>query len=206
MITRFAKMIFSAYRRDEFADPDGFVMQLGVVLEPYQDAVIQTVCDPRTGIQRRCKWPPSIAEMVEACEAEATSLETRRRYAAIPKPEMKRLAAPKITTPGRFANVLVHPGDPRYSALLARTKADDADPIDWKVDERGLHVNWLWLDRAASRKPLFQQFSGEDLRRMYPPRTENGSEQSHVKQETQDARGIHGEGPSASGEFGQDLR
>lgn len=183
MITRCAKMIFSAYRRDEFADPDGFVMQLGAVLESYEDAVIQYVCDPRTGVQRRSKWPPSIAEVVEACEAEATSIERRARYAAMPKPEMKRIAAPKVTTPGAWANVLVHAEHPKYADLLARTKVEGEEPRDWKIDERGLHVAMDWLDGPAATKPLFQKFSEDDLRRMYPPRTENDSEMSHVEQE-----------------------
>jgi hypothetical protein len=186
MITRCARMIFSAYRRDEFADPDGFVMQLGAVLEKYEDAVIQYVCDPRTGIQRRCKFPPSIAEMVEACEAEATSIETRRRYAAIPKPEMKRLPAPTTKTPGAWANVLIHPSDARHGKLLARTTAAGTDPRDWKVDERGLHVALNWLEgHGATVKQPFQVLTEEDLRRMYPARTAtvaNDSEEFFVKQ------------------------
>ena len=36
-----------------------------MVLERYDDKVIDAVTSPATGIQRTCKWPPSIAEMVE---------------------------------------------------------------------------------------------------------------------------------------------
>lgn len=186
MITRCAKMIFSAYRRDDFADPDSFVFQLGAVLEKYEDAVIQYVCDPRTGIQRRCKFPPSIAEVVEAAEAEATSIETRRRYLSIPKPEMKRLPAPVDRTPGAWANELVHAQHPNYAALKKRTEAAGTDPRDWKVDERGLHVSLTWLEGpAAVLKQPFHGLSDDDLRRMYPPREApaNRSQESHVKQE-----------------------
>jgi hypothetical protein len=73
-----ARMVFGAYRRDEFADPENFIVQLGMILERYDDQVIEHVTSPLTGIQRKCKFPPSIAEIVEACDAEHRS----RTYAA----------------------------------------------------------------------------------------------------------------------------
>lgn len=68
-IIQAARMIFSAYRRDDFADPDMFVLQLGIVLERYPDDVIGELSHPLSGIQRRLKRPPSIADIVEAAEA-----------------------------------------------------------------------------------------------------------------------------------------
>ena len=53
LIKRQAKILFSAYRKDDFADPEGFIVQLGIVLESYEDEVIIAVTDPRTGLQRR---------------------------------------------------------------------------------------------------------------------------------------------------------
>lgn len=186
MISRCARMIFSAYRRDDFADPDSFVLQLGAVLEKYDDVVIQYVCDPRTGIQRRCKFPPAIAEIVEACEAEATAIETRKRYLSIPKPDLKRLPAPVAKVPGAWANVLIHPSDARHAKLLARTTAPGTDPRDWKVDEQGLHVALNWLEGpGATVKQPFQVLTEDDLRRMYPARTApdaNESDLSFMKQ------------------------
>jgi hypothetical protein len=42
-----------------------FLTQLALVLERYDDKVIEAVTSPATGIQRTCKFPPSIAEMIE---------------------------------------------------------------------------------------------------------------------------------------------
>ena len=61
-------ILFSAYRKADYADPEGFVIQLGVILSDYPPDVVRHVTDPRTGIQRRLKWPPTIAEIVEACD------------------------------------------------------------------------------------------------------------------------------------------
>jgi hypothetical protein len=68
-------MLLSAYRRDDYADPDSFVAQLGIVLAEYPDEIVDYVTDPRTGIQRRQKFPPNLQEVGEACEE-------RRRYLA----------------------------------------------------------------------------------------------------------------------------
>jgi hypothetical protein len=65
--------VFAAYRKDDFADPESYLLQLGTVLERYDDEIVEAVTSPISGIQRECKFPPSIAEFVEFCN------ETRRR-------------------------------------------------------------------------------------------------------------------------------
>lgn len=61
-------MLLSAYRRDDYSDPESFVVQLGTVLQTYPEWIVRYVTDPKTGVQRTCKFPPSIAEVVAACE------------------------------------------------------------------------------------------------------------------------------------------
>ena len=73
-----AQMVLSAYRRDDFADPDSFRLQLGMVLERYPDPIIEDGTSPLTGIQRYCKFPPSIAEVV----AYFDEMKHRATYAA----------------------------------------------------------------------------------------------------------------------------
>lgn len=120
-------------------------MQLGVVLEGFSDSVIVAVTDPRTGLQRRAKWLPTIAEVVEACEAEANAQATRARYDAMPKP--RRIERIIDRSPGRRANVCVYRDAPQYPAMFERTQSPDADPADWKMDEGGnLWVSLAWFD------------------------------------------------------------
>src|SRR5258707_144381 len=64
-IGEMARQIFGSYRRDDWADPEMALKQMGMVLERYPDKVVRTVSHPLTGIQRTCKFPPSIAEFVE---------------------------------------------------------------------------------------------------------------------------------------------
>src|SRR5262245_50014082 len=67
LVTRAIKMIFSAYRKDDYADAKGFVAQLGTILQTYPPSVVEHISSPMTGIQRKSKWPPNIADIVEAC-------------------------------------------------------------------------------------------------------------------------------------------
>lgn len=79
-MARQARLVYSAYRRDDFADPDGYLLQLVSVLEDYSEEIILAVTSPKTGIQRTAKWPPSISEMIEACENEIV----RQKFAPPP--------------------------------------------------------------------------------------------------------------------------
>jgi hypothetical protein len=74
------RILFSAYRADQYADPDGFLTSLGLVFEQYADEVIVWVTDPRTGVQRGSPWPPSISEVVKACDNRAAELARQERY------------------------------------------------------------------------------------------------------------------------------
>lgn len=63
------KLLFSAYRLDQYSDPDGFMAQAAIVLSGYDPEIVCYVTDPRTGIQRTQKFPPTISEITDACEA-----------------------------------------------------------------------------------------------------------------------------------------
>lgn len=170
MIARQIRMLFSAYRRDEFADPEGFLAQIGVVFEGYSDEVILVVTSPKTGLQRRSKWPPSIAEVVEACDAEEVAMATRNRYAAMPTPNLTRLPRYVDTTPGRRANVFVPADSLQYPRAYEWAKTTDA--ADWKHDPDGRQGIWVSIDLfdgyqpKSGLKPL-QAPSDAELRARY---------------------------------------
>src|SRR5512139_1606001 len=54
------KIMFSAYRLDQYPDPDGFMLQALAVLSEYPAEVVHYVTDPRTGLQRTQTFPPTI--------------------------------------------------------------------------------------------------------------------------------------------------
>jgi hypothetical protein len=84
-----AQQVFGAYRKDEFADPEVFITQLGTILERYSDIVVERVTSPVTGIQARCRFPPAIAEVVQACEAEHRSDSYAAEYAARSREQLR---------------------------------------------------------------------------------------------------------------------
>lgn len=142
MITHHARQIFSAYRKDDYADPDGFVMQLGAVLERYSDSVIATVCSPYTGIQRRLKnRPPNIGEVVEACDEEQQREESIRRQAQF------RVVPRGPRPPAERANVLLRTDALLYQAMCDKAADPKTNPADWRWDEngKGIWVSLGWL-------------------------------------------------------------
>jgi hypothetical protein len=53
---------------------------LGMVFEQYPSNVVEYITDPRTGIQRNKTFPPSIAEIVAACDEHMAYLLRKNRY------------------------------------------------------------------------------------------------------------------------------
>jgi len=154
-------MVYGSYRKDDFADPENFLAQLGMVLERYADAVIERVSDPRNpdSLQRRCKFPPSIAEAGDLVDAESVRQERSRHYATLP-PFEKR--TPRVVP--EPANVLVPPSAPRYFDLLEMARAE---PTLSRLDDSGLWVPLAWVDRSPDRG--FRRFTKDDLQRIYSP-------------------------------------
>jgi hypothetical protein len=74
------KALFSAYRLDQYSDPEGFYVNIGLVLEQYPIDTIRFVTDPRTGIQRTHEWPPSVANVVPACESHVANVAKQARF------------------------------------------------------------------------------------------------------------------------------
>jgi hypothetical protein len=132
------RAILSSYRRDDFADPDGYLVQLGMVLERYPDDIIKHVTSPITGIQRHCKFPPSIAEVVEMCEDEQARQVRIRELAQLrPAPRAPRVKQHR-------ANVLLRTDAYKYQEMVDKANDPKTDPADWRWDENGKGI-WVVL-------------------------------------------------------------
>lgn len=148
LILRCQVALFSAYRIDQYADPEGFKNSLGAVLEGFPDEVIRYVCDPRTGIQRRSKWPPTISEIIEACEdhqAFLTKVRTERPRAPV------AVLPPPPRPPGHCANVFVPEGHARYQSLVDWSQT--ADPKMWKFGRSSDNRAGIWIARMFWEEP-----------------------------------------------------
>jgi hypothetical protein len=152
-VSRQIQVLFSAYRRDDFADPEGFVVQLGSILSEFSDEIVIHVTSPQTGLQRRSKWPPSISEVLEACEAHQDYLKRIRARKSLPL----RLGPPPAPAraPGSLANVFVPPTHPRYGKLADWTKSADPRFFRFEAGRAGVWVSYaIWTD-GAGKLPKF---------------------------------------------------
>ena len=85
----------ACYRRDDAVDPEIYAGAMASVLMEYPIEIVEHVMDPRTGIPRKLKWLPSIAEVSDACEA---AREEQRRAAQFKAP-LGRIAPPMKVNP-----------------------------------------------------------------------------------------------------------
>lgn len=143
--------LFSSYRIDQYADAEGFKNSLGAVLEGFPDEVIRYVCDPRTGLQRRLKWPPTISEVIEACEDHQDHLKRLRELRPVGRLSPHDHERPQ----GCLANLFVPEGHPRYQKMVEWT--GDAHEKWWKYGEssdgrRGIWIpNTVWQGNQITR-------------------------------------------------------
>lgn len=75
------------------------MVSLGMVLEQYPNDVVIYITDPRTGVQRHLKWPPTISEVVEACDNRIAELKRNERYRSWGKNDPLMLEAPRENRP-----------------------------------------------------------------------------------------------------------
>lgn len=138
--------IFGAYRADQYADPEGFKNSLGAVLEQFPDEVVVYISDPRTGIVRRSKWPPTISEVIEAAEQHMEHLARLRAPRAV---AVERLPAPLLRElpQGALAQVFVPEGHHRYGSLVKWTET--AQPVWWKYGNASDGRWGIWVSYDA---------------------------------------------------------
>ena len=142
------KALFASYRADQYADAEGFMTSLGAVLEQYQDEVIRYVTGPHTGIQRRLKWPPTINEVVEACDEHQDFLARARKpraVARLPPP-------PNGLAQGDLASVHVPTCNARYAQLEEWTKT--ANQRLWRFGKSSDGRDGVWVDWATWKKEI----------------------------------------------------
>lgn len=70
-------MLFGCYRKGDANDPDTYTAAITAILAEYAPEVIQRATDPRTGLARKLKFLPTVAEVSEECEAAKSFFRTR---------------------------------------------------------------------------------------------------------------------------------
>lgn len=147
MIAGRIKALLSGYRRDDYADPEGFIAQVGALMERHRESVIMAATDPTNArsIQRKHQFPPNIKEVADALDAEAAEQARLVKAAQQPKPILNRAYVPPPNFPGCRANVFVHAAAPQFGAIKSWSESPEADARDWKHDDAGRAGLWVGL-------------------------------------------------------------
>lgn len=118
---------------------------LGAVLEGFPDEVITYITDPRTGIQRRSKWPPTISEVIEAAEEHEAHLARLRAPRFILKPRER--SDLHVLSPGSLAKIFVPEGHQRYGVLVEWAKK--VSNAFWRFGRSSDGRQGIWVSHEA---------------------------------------------------------
>lgn len=110
------EMILSGYRKADYHDPEAFMAQVAINLMKFPQEIIEYVSAPETGIQTRSQWPPSLAEIVNACTAEQKQRREIVYYSNLPPAppprRVPRLAPPKLSAEQSYEMMVAKHGRP----------------------------------------------------------------------------------------------
>lgn len=137
------KRIFTSYRLDQYADPDSFMTQLGMILEQYSDEVVEYVSHPHTGVQRKSEFPPSFKRIVDLCDEHAELIARRSLPRREPVPRLPPQLL-KDRPQGALANIFVPDTHHRYPKLVEWAKT--AEPPWWRYGKASDGRSGIWIN------------------------------------------------------------
>jgi hypothetical protein len=114
-----AAQLFGCYRKGEANDPDVYTAAVAAILAEYPPEIVDFVCDPRTGLPRRLKWLPTVAEIAEACE--------RRMEYARAVVNLRQIAARKLS-------IIADPVASESAKAAARSWLDNCKSLEQREE------------------------------------------------------------------------
>jgi hypothetical protein len=121
-----------------------------MVLERYGDEVIDAVTSPNTGIQRTCKFPPSIAEVVEFINEHIR----RSTYASTYDERSKRQIAERD----------------EYERQGKTESAEHRAAVAKRIKDELRGHGFQFEGDTKPQQQTWKQFSADELLAKYPPR------------------------------------
>jgi hypothetical protein len=95
-----AKQLVGCFPHARPPEPETYAGALGATLAQYPQAIVNECVDPRVGLVRKLRFPPTVASIVEWCDARLAHYDTLARYQAREKrPEREFTDADRALAP-----------------------------------------------------------------------------------------------------------
>jgi hypothetical protein len=120
-----AIFVLGSYRAAEATDPNVFISTATAVICGFSEDVAKAALNPKTGLQTRSKWLPTISEIREACEQAAQAKADRERREQLAKHRVL-LDTPRGLLPEPEAEPILEAERQRVLAGFAQLKRDIA--------------------------------------------------------------------------------
>lgn len=79
-VTECARRLFSRYPASDYDNPKEALAAMVTVLSDFSLGIVRFVTSDETGLQRRCTFPPRMAEIVAACNEAAATIDRMNRF------------------------------------------------------------------------------------------------------------------------------
>src|SRR5215468_2503522 len=94
-----AKQLIGSFPHARPPEFETYLAALAAVLSDYPASIAAACCDPRSGLARNIKFPPTAAEVIEWCEEKAASLRPPPSPVLalpVPRRDMDRIDRPSL--------------------------------------------------------------------------------------------------------------
>lgn len=81
-----AKQLVGSWPHSRPPEPEIYAAALGATLAQYPPRIVNECVDPRAGLARKREFPPTVASIVEWCDARLAYYEALAKYEAREKP------------------------------------------------------------------------------------------------------------------------
>jgi hypothetical protein len=119
-----AKQLVGSFPHARPPEPETYAAAIGATLAAYPPAVVNECVDPRIGLARKREFPPTVASVVEWCDARLSYYQALARYEAREvKPEREFSDADRALAKRFLADLAAelrarNPGSPVASMLV----------------------------------------------------------------------------------------
>ena len=143
-----AKQLVGSFPHARPPEPETYAGAIGATLAQYPPAVVADCADPRIGLARKLRFPPTVAEIVEWCDARMAYYESLARYQAREvRPEREFTDADRVLARKFLAALAAELKDRNVRASLTATERNEARMRN--AERLGRHADKLAAREAA---------------------------------------------------------
>ena len=122
-----AKQLVGSFPHARPPEPETYAAALGATLAQYPPRIVNECVDPRAGLARKREFPPTVASIVEWCDARLAHYEALAKYEAREKPPEREFTEEDRVIARKFLADLAEELKGRHKPVIAAAFSEAAE-------------------------------------------------------------------------------